>query len=101
MQREFEHALVDAVLGKETMHIDGPRLPHPMTPRYRLLLDRRLPLRLGQEHDRRRLDVETDTASLDLADENTRGRRSREVVDEGLPLCRRDASCKWSHRDVA
>jgi hypothetical protein len=74
-RKDLEHPLVDAVLGQETMHIDGPRVSDPMTPRYRLLLDRRLPLWLGQEYERGRLDVEADTPSLDLADENARGRR--------------------------
>ena len=60
-------------------------LTHPVAAGDRLVLDRRLDLRLADDDDRRRLDVEPDATGLDLADQHGDARRGGELVDQRLP----------------
>ena len=48
------------------MDDDAAGLAHPVDPRDRLVLRRGLPLRLHQDDDRGRLDVEADSSGFDL-----------------------------------
>jgi hypothetical protein len=83
MIRRSSSALVDAVFGKETMHIGGPRLAHPVPPRDRACssIDGFHCGSVMSTTDAAWMLRPTPPASIWLT--RTRGRRSREVVYEG------------------
>ena len=67
------------------MDVDAAHLAHAVGAGDRLLLDRRVPLRLGNDDNRCGLDVEADAAGLDLGDED---RRDRRAVNSSMRSCR-------------
>jgi hypothetical protein len=69
---DLQHPLVDTALGEEPMDVDRPRLAEAVEPGDGLVLDRRLPLGLGEHDHRRRLDVEAHPTGLDLAHQHRR-----------------------------
>ena len=67
--QDHQHSLVDTVFGEQAVDLNRSDLAHAVAPSDRLVLGARLPLWLGQDDDRRGLDVEPDAAGFDLADE--------------------------------
>ncbi len=84
--QQFDDALVDTVLGQQSVHLHRTHLTHPVRPRDRLRLDGRLELRLAEDDHRRGLDVEPDTAGHDLRHENGSVLCRRELVHHALSL---------------
>ena len=99
----LKDALVHAFLRKEA--VESTDAPGPGGQRGdRLCLDGRVPLRLGDDDDRCGLDVEADSARLDLCSQGPMEHSpGSEFIDEALPLRRwhvaRDrADCRLTQR---
>ena len=78
--------LVDRARGDEAVRDDFTRLPHPADARDGLAFGRGLELRLHEDDDLSRLEIDTDAPSLDLQDDEAEARAGGETVDDRLPL---------------
>ena len=78
--------LVDRARGDEAVRDDFTRLPHPADARDGLAFGGGLELRLHEDDDLGRLEVDADASRLDLQDDEAEARAGGETVDDRLPL---------------
>ena len=83
------------------MHLHRLQLAHAVGPGDRLPLGGGLELRLADDDDGRRLNVQAHAAGDDLRHQHRPTLGSGELVDELLAARRRHVSCQRPHRDVA
>jgi hypothetical protein len=68
------------------MHDDAARLPHPVRTGNGLVFCRRFPLRFHQDHYRGSLEIEADSASLNLTREESEARSFLKLVNNTQSL---------------
>jgi ATP-binding cassette subfamily B protein len=85
-REQLEYPLVDAVLGEQPVHVHPADLAHPVGAGNRLVLGRRRELGLGDDDDRRGLDVQAHPARLDLRDQHRRAAGTGELVHHCLAV---------------